>query len=240
MSDDAALIGRFLEMMGAERGASQNTLDAYRRDLTATSAALGGRLGMAKADMLASLGALWAGHKRTTVARKASALRHFFAFLEEEGLRTDNPAHALPRVGGAQHLPKMINQAEVVLLFDEIARRLAEVPPQPNAFRLAALIELLYGSGLRASELVALDLFAIAPDRSFAIIIGKGDKERMVPVSDRARAAVAAWRTHRPGSSKYLVPGGKAHLSRVRLFQEVKSLALAVGIDPARISPHVL
>ena len=112
--------------------------------------------------------------------------------------------------------------------------------PAPNDLRLAALIELLYGSGLRASELVALPRNAIHPDRPFLILRGKGGAERMVPISDRARAAVAAWRVHVPTDKAWLFPGGKRHLSRIRLYQLVKALAAEAGIPPDRVSPHVL
>ena len=124
-------------------------------------------------------------------------------------------------------------------MFAVVAERLDMVPPQPNAFRLAALVELLYGSGLRATELVSLDKRAIAPDRPFAILKGKGDKERMVPVSDRARAAVSAWLRYRVAGSNWLFPSGKSHLSRIRLYQEIKALAGAAGLNPDKVSPHV-
>ena len=114
------------------------------------------------------------------------------------------------------------------------------MPPDPRDLRLSALVELLYGSGLRATELVSLPRNAIAPDRPYLILKGKGGRERLVPISDRARAAVAAWREHVAGDRPWLFPSGKAHLSRVRLYQLVKALAAEAGIPPDRVSPHVL
>jgi integrase/recombinase XerD len=117
---------------------------------------------------------------------------------------------------------------------------MARVPPDPNDLRLSALVELLYGSGLRATELVSLPRNAIAPDRPYLILRGKGGRERLVPISDRARAAVAAWRAHVATDRAWLFPSGKAHLSRVRLYQLLKALAAEAGIPPDRVSPHVL
>jgi integrase/recombinase XerD len=106
--------------------------------------------------------------------------------------------------------------------------------------RLAALVELLYGSGLRASELVSLPRHGISADKPFLILQGKGGKERLVPISDRARMAVVEWSAHLPRDSRWLFPSGKSHLSRVRLYQLLKELAAAAGIPPERVSPHVL
>lgn len=226
-------------MMAAERGASRNTLLAYRADLLGAAESLSG---LVKADKaaLGSLSSLWAQLAATTVARKASALRAFFAFLEEEGLRADNPATALPRPVPRRSLPKILSTAEIDALFAVIAERTAALPPAPLDLRLSALIELLYGSGLRATELVSLPRRALAADRPFLILKGKGARERMVPISDRARAAVSAWLVHVPAESLWLFPTGKSHLSRIRLYQLVKGLAAAAGISPDRVSPHVL
>ena len=181
----------------------------------------------------------WQPLARATVARKSASLRGFYAFLVDEGVRGDDPSHALPKLGASRGLPKTLSHTEIGQMFAVLGARLALQPPQPNAFRLAALVELLYGSGLRATELVSLDVRAIAPDRPFAILSGKGDKERMVPVSDQARAAVAAWLPHRRVGSKWLFPSGKNHLSRIRLYQEIKLLAAAAGLNPDKVSPHV-
>jgi integrase/recombinase XerD len=238
--DDLGLIDRFLEMMAAESGAARNTLLAYRSDLMAASDLMMGRLSVAAIDDLAGIGEAWADLARSSLARKSSALRRFYGFLADEGLRQDDPSHALPRPTPVRPLPKLLDRGDIERLFAEIARRVAVVPPNPAALRLAALVELLYGSGLRATELVSLDLRAISNDRPFAILKGKGGKERMVPISDRAREAVAQWRTVRPQGSQWLFPSGKSFLSRVRLFQMLKSLAADAGIPPDRVSPHVL
>lgn len=240
LSDDQSRIDAFLAMLAAESGAARNTLSAYRSDLVAASRLLDGGLVDAGSGRLQHLADTWADLARSTVARKSSALRQFYAFLVAEGIRADDPSAALPKLAAQRRLPKILTHDDVDRMFAVVAAGLAESPPQPRAVRRAALIELLYGSGLRATELVSLPVTAIAPDRPYAIVRGKGDKERMVPISDRARAAVAAWLPHRRTASRWLFPSGKAHLTRIRLYQEVKALAAAAGIDPARVSPHVL
>lgn len=237
---DRDLIERFLEMLSAESGAAKNTIAAYRSDLMLASDALGGRLGGADAADIARLTGEWADLARSTVARKSAALRRFFGFLDEEGLRGDDPSAALPRPGARRALPKILGHTDIDALFTAIADRIARMPPDPRDLRLLALVELLYGSGLRASELVGLPRGAIASDRPFLILKGKGGRERLVPISDRARAAVAEWRVHVPAASAWLFPSGKAHLSRVRLYQMLKALAAEAGIPPDRVSPHVL
>lgn len=239
MSQDAALIDRFLEMMAAERGASRNTLLAYRGDLLAAGEIVGGLTGASR-ERLGVLAGAWATLAASSVARKASALRAFYAFLEEEGLRKDNPSAALPRPVTQRPLPKILSTAEVDSLFALIAGRLDVEHPARLDLRLSALIELLYGSGLRATELVSLPRRALSADRPFLIIKGKGGRDRLVPISDRARAAVSAWLAHVPSNSAWLFPSGKSHLSRIRLYQMVKDLAGAAGIAPERVSPHVL
>ena len=239
-ASDAALIDRFLEMLAAEAGAAANTIAAYRSDLMLAAAAMGGSLGEADTEALTALSSQWSGLARSTVARKAAALRRFYAFLADEGLRADDPGKALPRPGAARSLPKVLGHGDVDRLFAKIAERTEGPHPLPNDLRLAALIELLYGSGLRATELVSLPRNAVAPDRPFLILRGKGGRERLVPISDRARAAVAAWRAHVPATSGWLFPSGKAHLTRIRLYQLVKALAADAGIPPDRVSPHVL
>ncbi len=237
--DDAALIDRFLEMLAAERGAAANTVAAYRSDLRLASAALEGALAAADAAALQRLAEGWAALSRASVARKAAALRRFFGFLHEEGHRADDPSEALPRPGTARPLPKTLSVADVDRLFAVIAERLAVPAPAPRDLRLAALVELLYGSGLRASELMSLPRSAIAPDRPYLILKGKGGRERLVPISDRARAAVSAWRAVAP-PGPWLFPSGKAHLTRIRLYQLLKGLAVAAGLPLDRLSPHVL
>jgi integrase/recombinase XerD len=238
VSEDRRLIATFLEMMAAEAGAARNTLLAYGRDLEGASDVLAGRLSAASTTDLAKLGEAWMDLKRATVARKAAALRRFYAFLQDEGIRKDDPSGALPRPGTERPLPKILDHKAVDALFAEVERRKGE--GTTAALRLSALVELLYGSGLRATELVSLPRNAVSPDKPFLILAGKGGRERLVPISDRARAAVSAHSAHVPRDAKYLFPSGKSHLSRVRLHQLVKALAADAGIPPERISPHVL
>jgi integrase/recombinase XerD len=235
---DSRLIDAFLEMMAAEAGAARNTLLAYRRDLKGAADLLDGGLAEASPERLRRLAEAWMPLKRATVGRKAAALRRFFGFLQDEGIRADNPSAALPRPGADRPLPRILDHHAVAAMFQAIERRKAE--GGTAGLRLAALVELLYGSGLRATELVSLPRCAVAPDRPFLILKGKGDRERLVPISDRARAAVAEWAAHVPRNGVYLFPSGRRHLSRVRLFQLIKALAGDAGIPPERISPHVL
>jgi integrase/recombinase XerD len=234
---DLGLIDRFLEMLAAESGASKNTLLAYRSDLLAASTFAKGKLGEASETDLQSLSESWADLARSSVARKSAALRRFFGFLVDEKLRRDDPSAALPKVSARRSLPKILSHNDIDLMY-EAAERFAG--SQANRMRLIALLELLYGSGLRATELVSLDLRAFSPDRPYIIVKGKGGKERLVPLSDRARLAVTAWLPLRPVGSNWLFPSGKSFLSRVRLFQLVRQLAAQAGIPPERVSPHVL
>ncbi|MDT8760968.1 tyrosine-type recombinase/integrase [Sphingomonas psychrotolerans] len=227
-------------MMQAEAGAAANTVAAYGTDLRLASEKLDGRLSEALASDIERLAGEWQALARSTVARKAAALRRFFAFLSDEGLREDDPSAALPRPGTTRALPKVLSMEDVDAMFAVIAARQARVPADPLDLRLAALIELLYGSGLRATELVSLPRNAVAPDRPYLILKGKGGRERLVPISDRARAAVAVWRGHVDVGRAWLFPSGKGHLSRVRLYQLVRALAAEAGIPPERVSPHVL
>jgi integrase/recombinase XerD len=236
--EDRQRIAAFLEMMAAEAGAARNTLLAYGRDLGGASELLGGGLASADAAALQRLAEAWMPLKRATVARKAAALRRFFAFLADEGMRADDPSPALPRPAGERPLPKVLDHKAVDALFAALERR--KTAGGVPALRMIALIELLYGSGLRATELVSLARNAISPDRPFLILKGKGGRERLVPISERARAAVADYAAHIPRDALFLFPSGKAHLSRVRLHQLVKALAADAGIPPERISPHVL
>ena len=238
---DGEAIADFLAALAAEAGASRNTLLAYRSDLELASVTLDDRLARADASAVQNLAATWSTLARSTVARKSAVLRRFFGFLAEEGFRTDDPSSALPRPGGLQRrLPRVLDHDAVRALFDALGRRVEASGGAAADVRLSALIELLYGSGLRATELVSLDVRTISADRPFAILRGKGGRERLVPVSDRARDAVSAWRKLRGDEPGFLFPSGMGHLSRVRLFQLVRELASQAGIAPDRISPHVL
>jgi integrase/recombinase XerD len=226
-------------MMSAEAGAAANTLAAYERDLRGASELLGGRLAASNPEELGTLGEAWMPLKRASVARKSAALRRFFGFLHDEGHRTDDPSPALPRPASERPLPKVLDHGAVDALFREIERRKTELG-DPASFRLSALVELLYGSGMRATELVSLPRNAIAQERPFLILRGKGAKERLVPISEKARAAVWEWAKFVPKDTLWLFPSGKKHLSRVRLYQLLQELAADAGIPPDRISPHVL
>jgi integrase/recombinase XerD len=224
-------------MLAAERGAAANTLTAYRRDLEGADELLGS-LAEAEQEDLARLAGKWADLAPSTVARKASALRQFYGFLLDEGLRKDDPSAALPRPATRRPLPKILGHVEVEALF---ARAELEAQSErPSAVRLLTLLELLYGSGLRASELVSLPLAAVPRDAPLLTIIGKGGQQRMVPVSGRARQALSRWLAARPVDGKFLFPSRGKHLTRVRLFQLLKDLAVRAGLDPAKLSPHVL
>jgi len=234
--DDRALVDRFLDMMAAEAGASRHTLAAYRNDLE-RAAEIIIPLGAATGDDLARLGAGWADLAPSTVARRAAALRRFFGFLVDEGLRSDDPSAALPRPRLERPLPRILDEPEIGRMFEAAEDRAAS--GEMAAARNLALLELLYGSGLRASELVSLPRGAVRAGQPFLMIRGKGSKERLVPISSRAERAVKAWLELAP-DGPWLFPSGKKHLSRVRLFQIVRQMAADAGISPERVSPHVL
>ena len=225
-------------MMAAEAGAARNTLLAYRARPARRVRGARRRAWRSPWRAAEALGDAWRPLKRATVARKAAALRRFFGFLVDEGLRGDDPSAAFRGRASERPLPKILDHRAIDALFAEVARRVAG--GEPEALRLAALLELLYGSGLRATELVSLPRDAIAPDRPFLILKGKGGR------SGWCRSPTAPERPSPPGragaarQSLWLFPSGKAHLSRVRLFQIVRALAADAGIPPERISPHVL
>lgn len=230
----------FLAMLATERGAAANTLAAYRRDLAQAEEAIGD-LAAADRDAVASLAGEWASLAPASIARKASALRQFFGFAIDEGWRSDDPSGALPAPRARRALPKVLSHDAIAALFARAEEEAAT--GDAKAVRTLALIELLYGSGLRASELVSLPLHAVPRDAPFLTVTGKGGASRMVPVGARALDALAQWLALRPQvpASRWLFPSGKTgHLSRVRLFQLIKALSGRAGLDPALISPHVL
>jgi integrase/recombinase XerD len=229
----------FLAMLAAERGAAANTLAAYRRDLEAAEAALGD-LVAADGPALASLASAWSGLAPSSLARRCSALRQFYGFLIDEGLRGDDPSPSLPRPRTRRPLPRLLSHGEVEALFARAEEEAAG--DRPEAVRLLALLELLYGSGLRASELVSLPLAAVPRDAPFLAVTGKGGQQRLVPVSTRARQALSRWLGLRGAGGRHLFPsrGAQGHLTRVRLFQILRDLAARAGIAPEKVSPHVL
>ena len=236
--DDLRLVDRFLDMMAAEAGASRHTIAAYRNDLDQAAQSLGAPIATASLDQLSTLAGKWSDLSAATVARRAAALRRFFGFLVDDGLRPDDPSAALPKPRLERPLPRILDEAEMQRMFEAAEARAAS--GELNAVRNLALLELLYGSGLRATELVSLPRAALRTGQPFMVLRGKGSKERLVPISSRAEQAVVRWREHVPGSSLWLFPSGKTHLSRIRLYQIVRAMAADAGIPPERISPHVL
>lgn len=238
----------FLEMMSVERGAAANTLDAYRRDLEDLDGFLarrGAAIATAGAsDLSAYMRALAdAGMATRTQARRLSCLRQFYGFVYAEGWRRDDPTSRIdaPRLGRV--LPKVLGESDV----DALLAAARALPP-PQGVMMTALLELLYATGLRVSELVGLPYAAVARDPDMMVVRGKGDKERLVPLSDPARRAVKEWlvlRAERLGkkkASRWLFPGpGKSgHLTRSAFARHLLRIGMAAGIDPRRLSPHVL
>ena len=259
---DSKLTGLFLDMLAAEQGAGPNTLDAYRRDLTDFSEFLG-RVGHTFADAetqtlrdyLADLDTR--GFKSTSVARRLSAMRHLYRFLLNERIRTDDPAAILSGPKRGRGLPKVLSIADV----DRMLRRAKElseaeeVSPSKRlrALRLYCLLEVLYATGLRVSELVALPRSAAKRDARMIVVRGKGNKERLVPLNDASRQAMAdylaateAAKTEKKKDSltaaKWLFPsfGESGHLTRQHFARDLKELAVASGLQARLVSPHVL
>lgn len=242
MQEDKPISGEieaFLGMLSAERGAAANTIAAYRRDLEVAEQSIGD-LAEADGERLASLGAVWSDLAPASLARKCSALRQFYGFLIDEGIRPDDPSPSLPRPRSRRPLPRLLSHEEVEALFSRAEEEAAT--DRPDAVRMLTLLELLYGSGLRATELVSLPLAAVPRDAPFLTITGKGGQQRMVPVSGRARAALSRWLALRPPAPRFLFSsrGKLGHLTRIRLFQMLKELACRADIAPEKVSPHVL
>jgi integrase/recombinase XerD len=241
-------------MLVAERGAASNTRQAYERDLTDVAAWLAGRemtLDKANTDdirgYLDDLSRQEGGTAVRTIARRLSALRQFYRFLVSEGLRADDPAATIDSPKQGRPLPKILSEGEVDNLLTAAQRR-----GGPDGIRLVALLEVLYATGLRVSELVGLPLNGIARDGRCLIVKGKGGKERMVPLSEPARESLAAYV---PLRKDFMVPGREqrqaaflfpsrtsedGHLTRQRFAQLLKELAIDAGIEPRKVSPHVL
>ncbi|MBE1207361.1 site-specific tyrosine recombinase XerD [Aminobacter carboxidus] len=246
-----ARIEAFLEMMSAERGAADNTLSSYRRDLEDASEFLGGRLAEADAAAIRSYldDIAGRGFAATSQARKLSALRQFFRFLYAEGLRSDDPTGILDSPKKDRPLPKTMSEAETGRLLDRAATEASETADGDSlaATRMHALVEVLYATGLRVSELVSLPLTVAMRDERFFVVRGKGDKDRMVPLSSKARTAMRAWldqrnRDPRQADSVFLFPASSqsGHLPRQVFARDLKGLAARAGIASAKISPHVL
>jgi integrase/recombinase XerD len=243
------LISSFLEMMSAERGAAANTIEAYRRDLTHYSAFLAAKgqtlLNAPRDSVTAWLDDLKTeGLSASSSARRLSAVRQFHKFLCADGLRGDDPTRIVASPKSRRALPKVLSVAEVDRLL-ALAEAEANVPASPQkqqaARRLYVLLEMLYATGLRVSELVGLRRSAVMRDAAFLTVIGKGNKERIVPMNDRARDAVRQWLTTlEPGPFLFPAKGEDGYLSRQVFARDLKSLAARAGISSARVAPHVL
>jgi integrase/recombinase XerD len=265
--NDETLIALFLDMLAAERGASTNTLEAYRRDLTDFSDDLSEikrSIATADTDTLRQHLSRLAkrGLATTTVARRLSAIRQLYRFLYAEGHRGDDPAAVIEGPKRGRSLPKVlsIKQVDDLLAQAHAGLNAKTQTERLRAGRLACLLELLYATGLRVSELVALPITAARRDQRMLVVRGKGGRERLVPLNDAARRAMADYLALRDKakadtasadkskstppktSSKWLFPsfGESGHLSRQHFARELKSLAAAAGLKPSQVSPHVL
>jgi integrase/recombinase XerD len=260
-TSDARLINLFLDMLAAEQGAGHNTLDAYRRDLTdfseflaRTGKGFAGVETQALRDYLDDLDAR--GFKSSSVARRLSAMRHLFRFLLNERVRSDDPAAILSGPKRGRGLPKVLSIADVDRLLVR-AKALADAPetsaPQRlRAKRLYCLLEVLYATGLRVTELVTLPLSASRRDARMIVVRGKGNKERLVPLNEASRQAMADYlavieaqkpeKKKNAAASKWLFPsfGESGHLTRQHFARDLKELAAAAGLAPRLVSPHVL
>jgi integrase/recombinase XerD len=251
---DERLVALYLDMLAAERGAGGNTLAAYGRDLSDFTAYLSTRrrsvANAATDDLRAYLTDLAKrGMTPATVARRLSAIRQLYRFLYAEGRRKDDPAAVLEGPKRARPLPKTLSLAEVERLLQTAAAVDPKLPPamQLRAARLACLVEMLYATGLRVSELVALPISAARKDARVIVVRGKGNKERLVPLNDAAKRATANYlallkQSGTDAQSKWLFPsfGESGHLTRQHLARELKALAAAAGLRAAQVSPHVL
>jgi len=251
---DATLIESFLDMMSAERGASINTLAAYRRDLLDFAGQRATRDGNAKSatrdDVKAYLSSLSrAGVSGSTQARRLSALRQFFGFLYSEGIRKDDPTNAIEAPKRQAPLPRTLSHEDMAALI-QAARVQAE--ESREGLRLLCMLEVLYASGLRVSELVTLPLAAARARDGFLLVKGKGQKERIAPLNKAACAAIADYvaardaflpaGSRRGHAERFLFPsrGAEGHITRRRCHQMLKALAVTANLDPDKLSPHVL
>jgi integrase/recombinase XerD len=253
-ASDEGLVELFLDMLAAERGAGQNTLDAYRNDLADLGShlrAAGKTIVAAKTDDLRGFLSALAerGFKASSLARRLSAVRQLYRFLYAEGKRSDDPAAVLEGPKRGRSLPKVLSIAEVDALLAQARQEMEEaeapVGKRLRAARLLSLLEVVYATGLRVSELVALPASAAKRDQRMLVVRGKGGKERLVPLNQAAKGAMAdylALRGEAGRDSKWLFPsfGETGHLTRQHFARELKVLGAACGIAPARLSPHVL
>ncbi len=260
-TSDAQLTNLFLDMLAAEQGAGDNTLDAYRRDLMDFSGFLArggssfaGVKTQALRNYLAELDNR--GFKASSAARKLSAMRHLFRFLLNERIRGDDPAAILSGPKRGRSLPKVLSIADVDRLLKcakaSAGAAEASAPQRLRALRLYCLLEVLYATGLRVSELVALPLSAARRDARMIVVRGKGNKERLVPLNEPSKQAMADYlaaiemqkqeKAKNAVITKWLFPsfGESGHLTRQHFARELKELSAAAGIAPRLVSPHVL
>jgi integrase/recombinase XerD len=253
-----ALIELFLDMIASERGASRNTLEAYRRDLEDYAGFLSAKrtdTGAASTeDIRAYLAELnRRGFAASSVARRLSAIRQLHRFLYGEGKRGDDPAAVLEGPRRGRLLPKVLTIKDVTRLITAAHTAIGAPQASPaerlRAARLACLLEVLYATGLRVSELIALPASAARADAETITVRGKGNKERLVPLGEAARRAMRAYLDLRAAAVKgkkpdarWLFPsfGASGHVTRQHVGRELKALAATAGIDPRKMSPHVL
>ncbi|NMA96691.1 MAG: site-specific tyrosine recombinase XerD [Phyllobacteriaceae bacterium] len=243
------LISAFLEMMSAERGAAANTIAAYRRDLAEYAGFVAGKkqtlLDCPRDTVTAYLDFLKGeGLSAASSARRLSAIRQFHKFLCADGMRGDDPTRIVASPKAARALPKVLSVEEVdrlLSLAEEEANGETDPKKQLTAQRLYVLLEMLYATGLRVSELVSLRRAQVMREAAFLTVTGKGNKERIVPMNDRARDAVRAWSTTLPpGPWLFPANGEDGYLSRQVFARDLKALAARAGISSARVAPHVL
>ena len=244
------LIGAFLEMMSAERGAAKNTIEAYRRDLSDYGGfVLGRKQTLLTADretVTAYLDNLRReGLSASSSARRLSAIRQFHRFLCADNLRGDDPTRIVASPKSRRALPKVLSVAEVDKLLttaEAAANAELSAKKQAGALRLYVLLELLYATGMRVSELVSLRRAMVMRETSFITVTGKGNKERVVPLNDRARDALKAYVATLDKNETFLFPasGAEGYLSRQVFARDLKQLAIDAGISPSRVAPHVL
>jgi len=249
------IVERFLEMMSAERGAAENTLSSYAQDLAWVNKALlarGSDLMLADREVLLQLLQQLAdeGFEAASQARRLSCLRQFYQFLYLEKLRSDNPAAELDSPRRARTLPKIMSERQVTQLLDRAEKEAADETQSHavhrRSLRLWTLIEMLYASGLRISELVSLPLNAVKGKPRLILIKGKGGRERLVPISHKATEALGLWLSLRQNdkhhASRYLFPAasGSGYVARQVVARELKALAMRADIDPQSLSPHLL
>jgi integrase/recombinase XerD len=246
-------VDAFLEMLVAERGAARNTIDAYRRDLNhfvlflKENPTADVSLFMVTAKQVNEylIHLSQEGRKSATLSRRLSSLRQFYQFLVSENWATSNPTATIDAPRQERSLPKILSEEEIIRLL-----KIAQSQTDPEGYRLYAMLETLYASGLRVSELISLPFTSVHPNKAFLLIKGKGGKERLVPLSEPSLSALKTYLTVRPSflarsglkGQKWLFPSNskEGHLTRQRFGQLLKELAIASNLDPDKLSPHVV